>query len=188
MTGLGVGGTVENLVAWRWAAPPGCGLSGIDVGDLASRGEDRRQQGQTVIGVAVDGGLAGLVSRWLTSFATRRVTPCRSSNAKASTWSCSPVTTGRLLTPSRETLGIDDVRAEVLPDAKRDAIAALQRAGRRVAMAGDGDQRRAGAGSGRRRHRHGHRDRHRHGKRRHHARAAATCAASSVPAGFRAPR
>jgi Cu+-exporting ATPase len=35
-------------------------------------------------------------------------------------------------------LEIDDVRAEVLPDAKRDAIAALQREGHKVAMAGDG--------------------------------------------------
>jgi Cu+-exporting ATPase len=35
-------------------------------------------------------------------------------------------------------LGIDDVRAEVLPDAKADAVAELQAAGRIVAMAGDG--------------------------------------------------
>jgi Cu+-exporting ATPase len=35
-------------------------------------------------------------------------------------------------------VGIDDVQAEVLPDAKRDIVAGLQRAGRLVAMAGDG--------------------------------------------------
>jgi Cu+-exporting ATPase len=35
-------------------------------------------------------------------------------------------------------LGVDDVQAEVSPDGKRDAIARLQRDGRRVAMAGDG--------------------------------------------------
>jgi Cu+-exporting ATPase len=35
-------------------------------------------------------------------------------------------------------LGLDDVRAEVLPDDKRSVIARLQREGRRVAMAGDG--------------------------------------------------
>jgi P-type Cu+ transporter len=35
-------------------------------------------------------------------------------------------------------LGIDDVRAEVLPDRKRDIVDELQRGGRLVAMAGDG--------------------------------------------------
>ncbi len=35
-------------------------------------------------------------------------------------------------------LGIDDVRAEVLPGDKRDIVAELQRNGRLVAMAGDG--------------------------------------------------
>jgi len=35
-------------------------------------------------------------------------------------------------------LGIEDVRAEVLPAAKRDAVDALQRQGHKVAMAGDG--------------------------------------------------
>jgi Cu+-exporting ATPase len=34
--------------------------------------------------------------------------------------------------------GITDVRAEVLPSDKRDVVASLQRAGHRVAMAGDG--------------------------------------------------
>jgi Cu+-exporting ATPase len=37
-----------------------------------------------------------------------------------------------------KTLGIDDVRAEVLPDQKADAVRELQRQGRTVAMAGDG--------------------------------------------------
>ena len=35
-------------------------------------------------------------------------------------------------------LGIDDVRAGVLPDRKRDIVAELQRGGKLVAMAGDG--------------------------------------------------
>jgi len=35
-------------------------------------------------------------------------------------------------------LGIEDVRADVLPDQKREVIVDLQRAGRLVAMAGDG--------------------------------------------------
>jgi P-type Cu+ transporter len=35
-------------------------------------------------------------------------------------------------------LGIDDVRAEVLPDQKRDVVRQLQQEGRVVAMAGDG--------------------------------------------------
>jgi Cu+-exporting ATPase len=35
-------------------------------------------------------------------------------------------------------LGIDEVRAEVLPEAKRDVVQQLQREGRSVAMAGDG--------------------------------------------------
>ena len=35
-------------------------------------------------------------------------------------------------------LGIDDVRAQVLPGGKRDVVAELERQGHRVAMAGDG--------------------------------------------------
>ena len=40
--------------------------------------------------------------------------------------------------PSRDSLGIADVEAEVLPDQKSAVVAKLQKAGRIVAMAGDG--------------------------------------------------
>jgi Cu+-exporting ATPase len=136
MTGLGVGGTVENrrvaLGSAAWLR-----TLGIDVGDLASRGEDRRQQGQTVIGVAVDGGLAGLISvaDVIRDSARDAVSQLKREGLNVVMLTGDNRTTADAIA---RTLGIDDVRAEVLPDAKRDAIAALQREGRRVAMAGDG--------------------------------------------------
>ena len=65
-------------------------------------------------------------------------------------------------------LGIDEVRAEVLPE---DKAAARARAAGGRAPGGDGrrrDQRCAGAGAGRRRHRHGHRRGRGDRERRHH--------------------
>jgi Cu+-exporting ATPase len=103
----------------------------------AARAEQRRQEGQTVVFLGVDGALAGLLSV---------ADPIKTTTAEAIAALHAEglrivMLTGDSLTTARAvaaTLKIDDVRADVLPADKRNVIRDLQRQGRVVAMAGDG--------------------------------------------------
>jgi len=110
---------------------------GVDTRSLDSDAERMRTDGATVINIAVDGKLAGL-------FAI-------ADPVKASTPAALKALAGEgikviMLTGDNKTtanavarqLGISDVEAEVLPDQKSAVVAKLQKAGRIVAMAGDG--------------------------------------------------
>jgi Cu+-exporting ATPase len=135
-TGKGVSGVVEgrrvllgNLALMRDHA--------VDVGLLEARADALRQEGATVMFVAVDGGAAGLVvvtdpikastqeAIDLLHRAGLRVVMVTGDNRKTAE------AVGRRL-------GLDDVRADVLPAQKREIVQQLQREGRLVAMAGDG--------------------------------------------------
>jgi len=111
--------------------------AGADPTPLASRAEALRGEGQTVVFVAVDGALAGLLGvadpiKPTTAEAIRALhadgvkvvmlTGDHRATADAVAW----------------TLGIDQVEAEVLPDQKATIVGRLQARGERVAMAGDG--------------------------------------------------
>jgi Cu+-exporting ATPase len=137
--GLGVSGLVEghHVLLGSVALMQS---SAIDAAWLVARAEARRVAGnaaETVLGVAVDGRLAGLIAV---------ADPVRDSardalDALRREGLHVVMLTGDSRAAAEATakrLGIADVRAEVRPDAKRDAIAELQRAGRQVAMAGDG--------------------------------------------------
>jgi len=138
--GLGVSGLVEGHRVLLGSAAL-MQSSGIDAAWLVARAGARREAAgnaaETVVGVAVDGRLAGLVAV---------ADPVRDSardalDALRREGLHVVMLTGDSRAAAEATakrLGIADVRAEVRPDAKRDAIAELQRAGRRVAMAGDG--------------------------------------------------
>jgi Cu+-exporting ATPase len=110
---------------------------GIDPGDLPKQAEARRNEGQTVILVAVDGRAAGLVAV---------ADPLKESSIGAITaLKAEGIRVVMLTGDSRATalavarkLGIDDVVAEVLPGQKAAAVKKLQDEGRFVAMAGDG--------------------------------------------------
>jgi Cu+-exporting ATPase len=110
---------------------------GLDLGPLATRAEELRGDGQTVMFVAIDGRPAGLIGV---------ADPIKASTAEAIRLLHDEGVRIVMLTgDSRRTaeavakkLGIDEVEAEVLPDQKADRVAALQAAGRVVAMAGDG--------------------------------------------------
>ncbi len=109
----------------------------IDLGDLPGRAEALRGEGQTVMFVAVDGRPAGLLG---VADPVKPTTP--GAIAKLHEEGIRVV---MLTGDSRATaeavaskLGIDEVIAEVLPDAKADVVARLQGEGRVVAMAGDG--------------------------------------------------
>ena len=138
--GLGVSGFVEghHVLLGNAALMQS---SGIDAAWLVARAGARREAAgnaaETVVGVAVDGRLAGLlaVADPVRDSARDALDALRREGLHV------VMLTGDSRAAAEATakrLGIADVRAEVRPDAKRDAIAELQRAGRRVAMAGDG--------------------------------------------------
>jgi Cu+-exporting ATPase len=111
--------------------------SGADVTALTARAAELRATAQTVMVLAVDGQAAALVGvadrikpsardaiRTLQADGLRVVMLTGDNQATASV-------------VARE-LGLDDVRADVLPQDKRAVVEALQHEGHRVAMAGDG--------------------------------------------------
>jgi len=110
---------------------------GIDTQPLHHQGERLRGDGATVINIAVDGQLAGLCA------IADPVKPSTPDALKA--LAAEGIKVIMLTGDNRTTanavarkLGIADVEAEVLPDQKSAVVARLQRAGRIVAMAGDG--------------------------------------------------
>jgi Cu+-exporting ATPase len=136
VTGKGVTGNVEGRAV-------GLGnlrlLEELNVipGDLAAEAEALRGDGQTVMFVAVDGRVAGLLG----------VTdPVKQSTPEAIRQLHEEGMRVVMLTGDNRTtadavakkLGIDEVVAEVLPDQKVEAVRRFQQEGRVVAMAGDG--------------------------------------------------
>ena len=110
---------------------------GIETQQLHEQGERLRGDGATVINMAIDGKLAGL-------FAI--ADPVKASTPDALKALAAEGIKVIMLTGDNRTtanavarkLGITDVEAEVLPDQKSAVVAKLQKAGRIVAMAGDG--------------------------------------------------
>jgi P-type Cu+ transporter len=110
---------------------------GIDTGSLAAEAEKLRGDGATVINMAVDGKLAGL-------FAI--ADPVKASTPEALKALTAEGIKVIMLTGDNRTtadaiarkLGVSEVEAEVLPDQKGAVVAKLRKAGRIVAMAGDG--------------------------------------------------
>jgi len=105
--------------------------------DVAARAEVLRQEGRTVTFVAVDGAVAGLLG---IADPVKETTPEAIRTLHAEGLRVVMLTgDGRTTAEAvARRLGLDDVRAEVLPEDKAEAVAALQRQGRIVAMAGDG--------------------------------------------------
>ncbi|MEW6147302.1 MAG: copper-translocating P-type ATPase, partial [Pseudomonadota bacterium] len=110
---------------------------GIDTKSLDAEAERLRGDGATVINMAVDGRLAGL-------FAI--ADPVKASTPEALKALAAEGIKVIMLTGDNRTtaqavarrLGIAEVEAEVLPDQKSAVVTKLQKAGRSVAMAGDG--------------------------------------------------
>ena len=110
---------------------------GVDTKALDSEAERLRGDGATVINMALDGRLAGL-------FAI--ADPVKASTPEALKALAAEGIKVIMLTGDNRTtaeavarrLGIAEVEAEVLPDQKSAVVTKLQKAGRSVAMAGDG--------------------------------------------------
>jgi P-type Cu+ transporter len=111
--------------------------AGIRFDQSAQDAERLRREGQTVMFLAVDGAPAGLIGV---------ADPIKPTTAEALADLHGEGLHIVMLTGDNETtaravaakLGIDDVRADVLPTEKREVIRRLQHEGRIVAMAGDG--------------------------------------------------
>jgi Cu+-exporting ATPase len=110
---------------------------GVDAGIVLARADERRSEGQTVMFVARDGRLIGLVGV---------ADPIKESTLEALEQLRREGLTIVMLTgDSRRTaeavaakLGITHVEAEVLPERKIEVVRDLRAKGRKVAMAGDG--------------------------------------------------
>jgi len=136
VTGKGVIGTV----AGRAVALGNQGLLeelSIDPGPLAERAEALRAEGQTVMFVAVDGRLAGLlgVADPVKETTPEAIRQLHERGIRIVMLTGDSETTARAVA-SR--LGIEEVVSDVLPDQKVEVVRRLQEEGRFVAMAGDG--------------------------------------------------
>ena len=110
---------------------------GIDVAPLAAQAEALRGQGASVMHLAVDGQLAGLlaVSDPIKATTADALASLRKSGLRIIMATGDGLTTARAV---GQRLGIDEVHGEVKPADKLQLVERLQREGRVVAMAGDG--------------------------------------------------
>nr|WP_276375041.1 heavy metal translocating P-type ATPase [Corallococcus exercitus] len=110
---------------------------GVEVEALTERAEALRHEGQTVVLVSVDGRAAGLlgVEDPLKPSTPEALARLRAEGLRVVMLTGDSPTTAHAVA---RRLGITEVIAGVQPDAKGDAVKALQAQGRVVAMAGDG--------------------------------------------------
>jgi Cu+-exporting ATPase len=141
VTGKGVKGKVEGrMVALgnrSMMASEGIDPEALRDRALFERAEELREDGQTVMFVAVDGKPAGLLA---VADPVKESTPealrmLHEAGIEVVMITGDSETTARAVA---EKLGIDRVEAEVLPEDKNKAVKKLQEEGKKVAMAGDG--------------------------------------------------
>ena len=136
VAGKGVRGRVENR---RVAVGTDQFFSelGIVVDPLREAADQLRQDGATVVFVAIDDRLAGLIG---IADPIKATTPAALAQLQAQDIAIVMLTGDSRATARAvaQKLGITEVEAEVLPDRKSAVVEALRRKGRVVAMAGDG--------------------------------------------------
>ena len=136
ITGKGVTGTLEG----RSVALGNLALImdlKLDARDLVPLADVRRDQGETVMYVVLDNQVAGLIS---VADPVKETTPAALSALHALGFRIIMATGDNERTAKAigNRLGIDEIRADVLPEDKARIIRELQGAGHKVAMAGDG--------------------------------------------------
>jgi Cu+-exporting ATPase len=137
VTGGGARGTVDGkevLVGRRdWLAEQGI----ADVALLDERADALERQGRTVMRIAVDGRLAGIiaVSDPIKPSAAEAVRSLHAKGLRIIMLTGDGEQTARTVAGQ---LGIDEFRAGVKPEGKHALVRSLRAEGRRVAMAGDG--------------------------------------------------
>jgi Cu+-exporting ATPase len=143
---------VSFFAATDFKAPSGKGVTGrvdgaevvlgnatliSDDGTLAGLAQPYRDRGQTAIYASVDGKAVGIivVADPIKASAIEALKALKSENLRLVMLTGDNAATARAVAKD---LGIDEVEADVLPDGKADVIERLIKAGRKVAMAGDG--------------------------------------------------
>jgi Cu+-exporting ATPase len=111
--------------------------SGISSSDLTQKAQGLRQDGQTVVFVAIDGQPSGLIgiSDPIKPSALQALKDLTAEGLRLMMVTGDSRATAEVVARN---LGIDDYEAEVLPEEKAEVVQRLQKEGRRVAMAGDG--------------------------------------------------
>jgi len=111
--------------------------AGVDFETLKNEAESLRQEGQTVVLVAVDGEAAGLlgIADPIKQTAPEALQQLHKEGVKVVMVTGDNATTANAVARK---LGIDEVLADVLPDQKIEAVRRFQSSGKIVAMAGDG--------------------------------------------------
>jgi Cu+-exporting ATPase len=109
----------------------------IDLGATLEKADFLRQQGQTVLYLAMDGKLAGVlaVSDVIKASTKEAIEMLHKEGIRLVMLTGDNKTTAKAV---GKTLGIDEIEAEILPEDKNRIIKQLQTEGRIVAMAGDG--------------------------------------------------
>jgi len=136
LTGQGVVGVVDG----RQVAVGNAALLsavGANPSQLAEAADELRRRGEIVMQVAVDGRLAGLigVADRVKATAAEAVRALRAEGLRVVMLTGDSRITAEAVGSA---VGVDEVKAEVLPAEKAEVIKQLQAAGHRVAMAGDG--------------------------------------------------
>ncbi len=136
VTGKGVKGSVDGRMVALGNKPMIEDL-GLAAGDLVEKANQRRDEGETVMFVAIDGAIAGLVS---VADPVKETTPdaLKALHALGLRIIMATGDNERTAKAVAARLGIDEIRADVLPEDKARIIRELQEGGARVAMAGDG--------------------------------------------------
>ena len=134
ITGLGVIGTVDGHSV---SVGNPRHLESVGVAVAAERAESLRREGQTVMFVASDGRLAGLlgVADPVKASARQAIEALHREGLKVVMLTGDNAITAAAVARA---VGIDRVEADVLPDEKAAVVKRLQSNGHRVAMAGDG--------------------------------------------------
>ena len=135
-TGIGVRGSVEG----RAVALGNTVLMqqlGVDAAPLREAAESRRAEGASVVFLAIDGRLAGLiaVADPIKDSTPEAIRQLHSAGVRVIMATGDGLTTAKAVGAK---LGLDEVHGEVRPQDKVALVSKLQAEGRRVAMAGDG--------------------------------------------------
>lgn len=136
VTGKGVGGqSGGTAIALGNAAM--MDLAGVDHANADQQADALRAEGKTAMLVAIDGTLAGLVavSDPVKANAGQSIAALHDAGLRIIMATGDNERTARAVASQ---LGIDEVRAGVLPEDKKALVDELHAAGRKVAMAGDG--------------------------------------------------
>ncbi len=136
VTGKGVTGRVDGATVALGNVKLLADL-GIDSGSLEEVSEEHRSKGETIMFVALDGQVAGIIG---VSDPVKESTPATLEALREEGVRIVMLTGDNLATARAvaDRLGITDVEAEVLPQEKGAVVARLQQEGAVVAMAGDG--------------------------------------------------